>query len=184
MSRTTMYAAPEGGTFRQVAEFSNSYGSAMYVWAALGKKYFGDEYFVMSRSEEFWPLWKDSCPSESERTVLLFTFDKCLVKATDAPRLASAFRRFVGEHPPVGVVCTLPAQAEVLDAIATLPLDFVPYAIGWRQTSVTNNRWGWRHTGPGEDDGTEYNLSADSDHFWLFDELDEFVRSGSRDRVL
>lgn len=177
MSRTTMYAAPEGGTFAKVAEFQNSWGSAMYVWHALGAKYCGDGCFVMFHADEFWPIWKDRRLAECERVAMLFTFDRCLVRATDAGRLAAALREFVAMHPPGQGACSLPKQAKVLDGLAS-KVDFTPYAIGWNQTSVVQNRWGWRHTGPGEDEGVRYDLSKDADHFWLFEELERFQGGG------
>lgn len=43
MSRTEMYAAPEGGKFEQIAELSNSWGSASRIWSAISERYFGDK---------------------------------------------------------------------------------------------------------------------------------------------
>lgn len=134
-----MYAAPEGGTFETIAEFKNAWGSAMYVWRALGKKYFGDELRVMLKPDTFWPLplWKDPRLTEDERAVFVSTFDKCLVRADDSPRLAELFREFVKRHPPnEGEVCHLPAMADVLDNLADYCKGFAPAAVGWQQTSV------------------------------------------------
>lgn len=176
MSRTTMYAAPEGGPLHSIAEFPNAWGSAMYVWSALGKKYFSNEYYVMSNTDSFWPLWKDPRLTDDERATFVSTFDKCLVRAEDGPRLANLFREFVKRHPKHGVVCHLPAMADVLDNLASHCEGFTPAAVGWQQTSVSANPW-WKRTG--EDEGRPYDLSLDSGHFWLFEELEKSVPAES-----
>ena len=63
-------------------------------------------------------------------------------------------------------------MADVLDNLAAHCDGFKPCAVGWNQTSVSANQWGWKQTGPEEDDGHDYNLSLDSEHFWLFEELE------------
>jgi hypothetical protein len=172
MSRTTIFAAPESGPFVPVAEFQNSWGSAMYVWNALGKKYFGNDCYVLFSADSFWPLWKDPRLTEDERATFVSTFDKCLVRAGDARRLAKLFREFVRRHPRAGVVCHLPAMADVLDDLPARCDGFAPAAVGWRQTSVSENPW-WVRTG--EDEGRPYDLSLDAGHFFLFEELDRRV---------
>lgn len=173
MSSTVLYAAPEGGTFGRIAEFRNSWGGAARVWSALCKRWLGDDcYWLTMRGDEqqakVWALAKDERLSPAERIVMAATFDRVLVRRDELPRLAEHFREFDRLYPVSGVANHLPAQAALFDRLAGPDhgLDFVPFAVGWQQTTVSENPW-W--TRLGEDDGRPYDLSQDEGHWFLFD---------------
>jgi len=173
-----MYAAPEcGGPFKAVEEYPNAWGSAAYVWSAISAKLFGSESYWLTavarddhKSKEFWDSWKDPRLSEVEKITFMFTFDAALVRREHFRRLATIFREFVKLHPAPGRACSLPKQADRLDILASEQhgLDFTPAFVGWQQTSVSENPWRVR---TGEDEGRSYDVSKDSKHFFLFDEV-------------
>ncbi|MDE2102664.1 MAG: hypothetical protein KGL39_35800 [Patescibacteria group bacterium] len=168
MSSTVLFGAPEGGTFRKIASFGNSWGGAAFVWYALSERYLGDKTAWMNgRVEELWALAEDVRLQPFERDTLLSTFDRALVRSDGFSCLAASFRTFVAAYPPGEYVCHLMAQADFLDSLAHGDGDlcFVPHAVGWQQTTVGENLWNVRI---GEDDTRPYDLARDTGHFFLF----------------
>lgn len=111
---------------------------------------------------EIWALADDVIIPEHERIVLHTTFDRCLVKKEDLPRVIESFRSFGGET-------NLPEQANILERIMADP-EIV--AVGWNQTSVNADTW----TNAGgydeeKDEASPYNCLTGDQHYWLFDEL-------------
>jgi hypothetical protein len=171
MSRTTMYAFPETGPCWKTATFQNSWGSASRVWFSLCARYFGNENYWMSpeNANRLWPLWKDSRLSECEKRVLLWTFDRALVRSTTFARMAEFLREF-------DCLCPVPqSHANHLQAIAVQLEECLAnpkiVAAGWHQTSVSSNHW-WVYTDFENGEGRPYDLSVDSNHFFVFDNLD------------
>jgi hypothetical protein len=163
MSRTTIYAAPKSGPMYEIAEYPNAWGSAAYVWSALCGAYLGDSSFWMMRSseaEKLWALAKDPSVSECERLTLLSTFDRAMVRHDSFLKIAQAFREFHAKYPPKGV-CHLLSWAALLESLAS---DEQVFAIGWQQTSVSENLWQVRE---GEDTWRPYDLARDAGHFFV-----------------
>lgn len=183
MSRTEMYAAPEGGKFEQIAELPNSWGSASRIWSAISERYFGDKMHWLIRcgrddetAKAFWAFHADPRLTLTEKIVFQSTFDCALVKRDRFRELAKAFREFDRMYPaPTGTANHLPTMAEILDRLASDAhgLDFTPFSVGWRQTTVSPCHWWVRPENENEDfddDGRPYDLSIDTDHFFLFEE--------------
>ncbi len=174
-----MWVAKNGTTFEPIAEFRNSWGGASYVWSAICAKIFGDPQRWLFKAEELWPLYKDARLTDVERITLASTFDRVLVRAEEGKRLASILRAFVEAHPPEkGQACNLLDQAAILEAVEPGAV------IGWQQTTVSPSHWG-RHYDYNQDDECEdeegwlYDLSLQTDHYFLFDEIARHLRSES-----
>lgn len=113
---------------------------------------------------EIWALADNLEISLHERIVMFTTFDDCLVKAEDIPRVVDAFRKFEGET-------SLKEQADILEKLAQDPKII---AVGWNGTSVTSENWA--NTGGYDEEAEEtlpYNCLTGGRHYWLFDELKE-----------
>ena len=116
---------------------------------------------------EIWRLADDVNIPEDHRIVLYTTFDNCLVRRENIPRVIAAFRSFDGEDDKRKT--NLCEQADILQSI----YDSGEYiAVGWNQTSVSADTW---ENVCGYDDETDepipYNCKTGTKHFWLFDEL-------------
>lgn len=163
MSSTLMFTAPEGGKFKKLSTFPNSWGGAYRVWDSLCKKYLGKEvYTIYKDMQSLWDLWKNPRLMCCESTVLLSTFDRAVVLRPDFPEMAKAFDDFDHENPvPSGHANHLPAMAGVLRG---LPPEH--HAVAWQQTTVAECHW---IVNIGEDEDRPYDLSIDVDHFNVFD---------------
>lgn len=114
--------------------------------------------------QEVWDLADNQSVPEHERIVLFTTFDRCLVKREDIPKVLEAFRKFEGET-------NLPEQANIIEKLMD---DENCIAIGWNQTSVNVDTW--ENAGGYDEEKDEtipYNCLTGDNHFWLFDELKE-----------
>lgn len=116
-------------------------------------------------TREIWALADDLEIPLHERIVLFTTFDDCLVKKEDIPRVIKAFRAFEGDDHKGET--NLGIQADILQAIYDDPNTI---AVGWNQTSVMCENW----SNIGESENGEpipYNCLTGDKHYWLFDEL-------------
>lgn len=175
MSCTEIYGFNREGNAYWVADIRNAWRGGFAVWTAMEERHlppkicYGRE---MSRlvlahmdkgaTSEIWGLAENKEVPEHERIVLFTTFDKCLVKKENLPRVIEAFRKFGGET-------SLPEQADVLEKLLE---DDNCIAVGWNQTSVSCDTW----TSKGgciEESGESvpYNCLTMDGHYWLFDEL-------------
>lgn len=111
-----------------------------------------------------WQLANNKDVSLHERIVLFTTFDNCLVKKENLPKVIEAFYNFGGDT-------SLPEQASVLELIS----DSDEYiAVGWNQTSVNGDTWDiMGGYDPETEENLPYNCLTMDEHYWLFDELDE-----------
>ena len=120
-------------------------------------------------AREIWALADNLEVPAHERIVLFTTFDDCLVKKEDIPRVVEALRAFEGDDHKGET--NLAEQADILQAIYDDP-DTI--AVGWNQTSVIVESWA--NTGgydEGKDEPIPYNCLTGGKHYWLFDELKE-----------
>ena len=113
---------------------------------------------------EIWGLYDSDKVSDADKIVLATTFDGCLVKKEDVPKVIEAFKSFGGET-------SLPEQAELLQK-AFADSDII--AVGWNQTSVNGDTW----TNSGgydeeEDEYLPYNCLTMRDHWWMFHEEED-----------
>jgi len=176
MSYTTLIGIGKDGTPRTYEEYRNAWGGAAYIWTSLI-----DAYLVgrggatslgammcqdenMNGMKPLWELGKDLRVPENFRFILLSTFDRAMVRASDFNRLADAMDEFVRTFPPGDRACSLPAQAQTLRQMA---LSGEWRAACWHQTSVSENPWiGWDEE---KDESIPYNIDTGEDHFFIFD---------------
>lgn len=100
--------------------------------------------------------------SDVDRICLFTTFDNCLVKKDDIPKVIEVFRLFKGET-------SLKEQADILEQMY---VDDDCIAVGWNQTSVNGDTW--VNLGGYDEDNDEsipYNCLTGTKHYWLFDEM-------------
>lgn len=171
MSRTTLYKVPESGPLSVFREFGNSWRSGAYVWSVLVPKYLGMEigefmWQAEKHGDRLWNLYKDRRLPRHERAALLFTFDRSMIRRAEFAEMARLLEEFAAANPTPN---SLGEQAQALRELAEVPDAF---AACWNQTSVVSN-WTVRD-GDIEDDAPSryYDLSRDTGHVWIFDELD------------
>lgn len=163
-------------------DIRNSWRGAMAVWNTLEDRYLppfmpewakrigtpGDTYHRMASSnpddaKAIWALWKDERLSETDRICLASTFDWVIVLRKDVPELLKAFREFKGET-------SLPEQA---DAIEKGFEDKEIVAVGWNQTSVSENHWHSHKYNKMTEESYPYNLKRHKEHWSLFEKMAE-----------
>lgn len=171
MSRTTIYVFTKDGPWTEYKEFSNSWRSGYFIWKSLQERYlpeYNGKYLMTPEIiEKVWDLGRlDTSPaSEVEKVCMLTTFDYALAYREDFRQVAEAYREFEKTYGLSGL-STLGAQASVLEKLAERE-DVV--AVGWQQTSVSENLW-WVQPDDEEDDGRPYNLKTDTKHWNIFEE--------------
>ena len=163
MSYTELYKVPKTGPLELYAEFHNAYRGAMLVWMNLGEHYLGE--FNIMNLTPVWNLAKDFHLPLSHRIVLLATFDNVMIRKENLPRFVQAVDDYSKQFDPG----TLPEQCFKL---GELVVDPTCYAVCWNQTSVNCDAWEVeRETDvDGEPLYEMYDVSHDSDHWFLFDE--------------
>jgi hypothetical protein len=158
--------------------FKNSWGGGAYIWDSLAVKYLGWERsswlskLAMGGKDgaSLWELAGDGRLSDSERIALCSTTDRVMVRKENLHRVAEAFRDFVRLHPPGDSVCSLLNQA---DSLMDLSRNDECFAVCWNQSSCADS-WHDIELPEPDDDGNEYrtyDISVDSDHWFMFDEL-------------
>jgi hypothetical protein len=170
MSCTTLYAAFEDGDMKPVHRYSNSYCGAFMIWTYMIDRYLaadkptgpwlGNEAFL----QKLWDLVDDLSIPFAERVVLATTFDGVLVRGSEREKIAVCL---------MAVSRLLPPQNHLdlqFDDIFALP--DTARAIGWQQTSVAPSFW-CVSSSLNEYDERPYNIDTDTDHWWLFDEIEQ-----------
>lgn len=175
MSYTEIYGFDKTGNAYFEDEVKNSFRSAMAIWQTLEDRYlpkrivYGMEMsrthdIVGSKIEEIWGLYKNDKVSYTDKICLHTTFDACLVKKENLPKVIKAFREFEGET-------SLKEQADILEKMYA---DENCIAVGWNQTSVNGDEWSNKGGYDEENDcHIPYNCLSGEYHYWLFDELEE-----------
>ena len=151
----------ENKATRQI-EFRNSWGGAALIWSSLFEKYIkahGYDHWL-SKPERLWALAYDPRLADVERTVLVSTFDNCILRRKDFGAFAAMLRKFSDQHASAGVVNHLPSWA---DGLGELPEDAT--AVGWWGTSVCENPWSWYDEDL--DDQVVYEITAEGKHWFL-----------------
>ncbi len=185
MSCTEIFAFGKDGTILGGWDVKNSWRGAMAVWTTLEKKYLpslSKPLWVMPGDEErdywsrttmgmfnpedpngmkaIWDLYRDGSPlTRDELIVLGSTFDYALVEGSHIEDLCKAFRSFEGET----------SLSEQADAIEKLCMGEEISAIGWNQTSVSENQW-MEYSEEVEEE-ISYNCLTGDKHWWLFEDL-------------
>jgi hypothetical protein len=189
MSCTEIVCFKQDGNAQEFSDVENAWLGAMAVWHTIEEKYLpiyrpsfvpddiplheieawlghkpsrtAGSYNEPKPIREIWRFFNNETISTNDKIVLGTTFDRMLVKKEDFERVIAAFESFDG-------VNNLKEQAE---ALREMSKDDSIIAAGWNQTSVTQNQW-MRH-GYDEENQTHkvYNCLSDSEHFWLFDDI-------------
>jgi len=133
MSCTEVYGFGKDGDASLIGEVQNSFRGAMQIWMFLEKKYLPPtkHYRILTGGEEetqkIWDLVKDERLTETEKIVLLSTFDKVVVKKENFEILIAAF-------------CEFPAETSLMEQAKIIHENDV-IAVAWNQTSVSSNPW-------------------------------------------
>lgn len=155
MSYIEIFKFDENGDSESFGTVNNTWLGAMRVWDILGKKYCGHgaSIFDKGQMEAIWNLVGNKTVTLDEKIVLCTTFDKCLVKKEDIPKVIDAFRKFDFDGNT-----NLNEQADILESLYEEPNCI---AVGFHQNNVSCEQW------------FDYNCIRNNEHFWLFDELKE-----------
>lgn len=162
MSCLEVYGVKENGEVEHYADLRNAWQGAMKVWTDLGQKYLGTDCTTLLMSEEgarkVWDLAKDSRLSEAEWTVMLMTFDCCVVPVGQMEFCAGACEQVnIGHYGKGGV--------------ATVVREMVQKGykgVCFNQTSVSGSPWTIHLPEDAEAEDRPYNINTDTKH-WLFD---------------
>lgn len=192
MSYTEIVGFDKKGDAYREADVKNAFRGAMAIWRILENRYlppFVPKYakkLGINAIEEFerrfnyrptrcstimeddamrevWGLFDKKEVSRTDKICIGTTFDHCLVKKENIPEVIKAFREFDG-------ATSLKEQADILEKMYE---DENCIAVGWNQTSVSDNQW--MYTGDYDketDEPIPYNCLSGDVHFWLFDELE------------
>jgi hypothetical protein len=179
MSYTTLYGAPKKGELEILQEYKNSHGSAPAIWSHLSQKHLGQRHlFGDEEYKKLWALQDDARLEEYEKTALVATFDNCMIKTKDLPRVIDAFEK-------VYAATQNPQYINHLSAIAgdLKTVDAKQYAaVCFCWTSVCGDAWysydkeEFRNTKTGEikemdsEESRLYDLSKDTKHWFLFED--------------
>lgn len=158
-----------GGKPVESVEYSNSWGSAAYVWTVLYDKYIKDpakEYdtWVCNRegAQKVWALVEREDLPFFMRAVLASTFDYAIVEREHFAEFAQHLNEFVSYFGTNGRVCHLPAWAKKIEGLDA-------EAVGFYHTSVSENPWfEWDNK---KDKDVPYNLKKGNKHFEAYDYL-------------
>lgn len=192
MSYTEIFGFDKDGNAYYYADIHNAYRGGMAIWRILEEKYLppyipehvrkmgittSEECearlgYKLTRCKsslmgdnamkEIWELAGKDDVSVTDKICLFTTFDNCLVKKDDIPKVIEAFRCFDGET-------SLKEQADVLEKMYS---DEDCIAVGWNQTSVNGETWvNFGGYDENNDEGIPYNCLTGTKHYWLFDEL-------------
>ena len=172
MSYTTLYLVPESGEIRTYREYRNAFRSAWLVWDTMSKMYLHKdaiEFVISNRYDDalqpVWDLWKNPNVPMSHRLVMASTFDRVMVRRKNLTRLADAYDQYSKEVKDPGHILIM------ADDLRILADDPACFAACWCQTSVSSDIWYVRESL--EDDSRLYDVSRDSDHWFLFDAFEE-----------
>jgi hypothetical protein len=155
MSCTEMVFFNKDGAASEKIELENSWRGAMAIWSFLSEKYLHRKLSFGSNIQEVVNLCDNETVSIQEKICLMTTLDKVLVKEENFEKVLMAFRAFEGNT-------SLKEQADVLESRDDV------IAVGWNQTSVSENFW--------LDREKPYNCITEEEHWWLFEELPDHTK--------
>jgi len=175
MSYTTMLLFPASGPPRDHAEYPNAHRAHPLIWSAFAERFAGDRgacdpMKIRKGSEvtKFWELDKDPTIPRVYRLVLQMTWDHALVRRADLLMMADALDTFISDLPLEFGAGHLLAWTKEFRALAGRD-DFV--AVGFIGTSVADDVW--RVRSEDSDECRDYDLSRDTDHYFVGDGVPE-----------
>jgi len=184
MSYTEIYTFDLDGKTTDCYDIENSFRGSMMIWTILERKYLlslpTPEWAKYSKEvhdyysrcatmnieamKEIWHLNRSNGLSIEEEITLASTMDGVLIKSKDLNRLISAYEYFATVTDDQGMT-NLPQYIEVIKKIS---IDPTVSAIGF-SISQCNSPW-YKQV---DDDEVPYNYNIDTNHWWLFDEIDK-----------
>lgn len=183
MSATEIYGFKADGNAEFIGETQNAFRGAFVVWEHFENKHLeplppiasGKSYSRTVTGEsldDLWALPYTNKITRAEKIVLLSTFDKNVVRNSELAELIDAYRAF-DKNFEFETYCSLPEQAEILEKHKDKYVAF-----GFNQTSVNSAFW-TEDRNTCECENCEncqedcYNINTESEHFYVFDELDK-----------
>jgi hypothetical protein len=151
MSYTTIAVAFKG-PFDSTHDFSNSWGSAAFIWDKLAERYniggsFPGQWEALIKYHNLHGHGGDHGVEPFEHNALLTTYDRSVVKRSDMLAVAESLDRFFEVYATVNRVCTLREQASLIRKVHADGAEF----LAWNQTSVSE-AWYWVRTKEGDAD--------------------------------
>lgn len=124
-------------------EYTNSHGTAPYVWGVLFDKYLKDPTILYDSwlfrcatgDTALWELNKREDLPDYERVVHAFTMDRAFVRKQDFPRFTAHIRKFLIAHPPDPT--TICHWSAIADEVENQDCD----AVGLYCTSLSDSPW-------------------------------------------
>lgn len=192
MSYTEIFGFDKEGNAYSAGEVRNAFRSGMAIWNILEQRYLPlyrpahapkwvpddkleshlgykpsrcSAFMDRDAMKEVWNLANNKEVLEVDRICLFTTFDKCLIKREDIEKVIKAFNEFDGET-------SLKEQALILEELLK---DENCIAVGWNQTSVNCDIWENYSYDEENDETTPYNCLKQDEHYWLFDELEQWT---------
>jgi hypothetical protein len=164
VSYTILHTVPKTGEIESYKEFQNAWLWGFSCWEYLAKRYLNMEgYQVLMNADKVWALFKGNRVHDYHKTCLGATFDKVMVRRVDLPKISDAFDAF-------GRQAKLERWCEMATAIEDLILSGKEFeAVCWTVTTVTD-AW-WIAAPDPDDDYRRYDISKDTGHWFLFDEV-------------
>lgn len=180
MSHTAIHITSESGEVSTIARIHNAWRGAMFIWDTLGKFKLHDrsQYWnAVTNAKDVWELFETKRLNRTERLVLGSTFDRAMVKKENLNSLAREFEEFNSRYNPVGArPNSLSEQADVMRKAAESD---DCYALFWTQTSVSDDVW---MVYENEDEPRWYDITRDTEHFYLFDMCNEIEKKLRADK--
>ncbi len=157
MTYQTLYKVTKNGDVEHVKNYNNSFLGAYLVWDKISRKYIDkdDPVPVAGDLQPVWDLWKNPQVPLCERVLMLATFDNIMLRKENF----GAFIDAMGKCDR-GLTGHFYQNAK---AIKEMLNDDDCIAVCWNQTSVNADAW--------QTDGRPYNVNVDSEHWFLFDDL-------------
>ena len=173
MSHTTIYKFPAEGPAEEFESYRNAFLSAMAIWLIAAENHLGISkensagFIFTGGVKKMMALIEDKTKPAYLRAVIASTADKALVKRENFQKLAAHFREFQAKEAKDRATHCI-AQAETLEAMLKDP---TAVAAGWQQTSAGPDVW--EVLDPKTQEHRNYDLSKDSGHWFIYDEIKE-----------
>jgi hypothetical protein len=151
VSALVVYVILANGDVESFDEVRNPHGGAPHIWKLLAEKYKVQDpmaYPHNAKSGELWQMWNTGKLTQTENTILGFTFDAIWVKREHVQRLIDAIEEWwpknktqwsTFEKKEFEVTPTLPSTADILKRF--LVREDCLRGVCFNMTSVCSNPW-------------------------------------------
>lgn len=173
MSYTSLFGVPASGELETVAEYRNGWGSAPVIWEFIWNKYlrtreaekkYESAMHPQGNLQKVCDLANDGKLQEYERICVQLTYDRCIIRKEDFPKVAAALDTMYAATYNGEYVNHLKAIADDLRAA-----DKWASYIGccFRHTSVGDEWTVYEKDEDGNSDCRKYDVSRDEGHWFL-----------------